>query len=201
MLMTLWRSAMAVVHDADELTTQQMAHFARWTNLSETTFLSAPTEERADYQVRIVTAHVEIPFAGHPTLGSAHLWCLPSIHIRGDRRAGRGQPALRRRQRERRPRLNNSTASGLGAKARTFAASQPFMAVHSPAGRAGPRAISGPPLNWTICLPSWTERSSRTLIDADDGRIYGWSVGAAGALEPVGSWEGLPATVAGLAAS
>ena len=64
----------AVVHDADELTTQQMADVAKWTNLSETTFLSAPTDERADYQVRIFTTRVEIPFAGHPTLGSAHAW-------------------------------------------------------------------------------------------------------------------------------
>jgi PhzF family phenazine biosynthesis protein len=64
----------AVVHDAGDLTTQQMADFARWTNLSETTFLSAPTDERADYQVRIFTTRIEMPFAGHPTLGSAHAW-------------------------------------------------------------------------------------------------------------------------------
>jgi PhzF family phenazine biosynthesis protein len=64
----------AVVHDANELTTQQMAEVAKWTNLSETTFLSAPTDERADYRVRIFTTRVEIPFAGHPTLGSAHAW-------------------------------------------------------------------------------------------------------------------------------
>jgi PhzF family phenazine biosynthesis protein len=64
----------AVVHDADELTTQEMIDFAKWTNLSETTFLSAPTDERADYQVRIFTTRLELPFAGHPTLGSAHAW-------------------------------------------------------------------------------------------------------------------------------
>jgi PhzF family phenazine biosynthesis protein len=64
----------AVVHDADDLTTQDMADFARWTNLSETTFLIAPTDERADYQLRIFTTQTELPFAGHPTLGSAHAW-------------------------------------------------------------------------------------------------------------------------------
>jgi PhzF family phenazine biosynthesis protein len=64
----------AVVHDADELTEEQMAAFASWTNLSETTFLSAPTDERADYQLRIFTTRLELPFAGHPTLGSAHAW-------------------------------------------------------------------------------------------------------------------------------
>jgi PhzF family phenazine biosynthesis protein len=64
----------AVVHDADDFTTQDMADFARWTNLSETTFLIAATDERADYQLRIFTTNTELPFAGHPTLGSAHAW-------------------------------------------------------------------------------------------------------------------------------
>ena len=70
----MFGNPVAVVHDADGLTAQQMADFANWTNLSETTFLSAPTDERADYQVRIFTTRVELPFAGHPTLGSAHAW-------------------------------------------------------------------------------------------------------------------------------
>ncbi|GAB3165472.1 PhzF family phenazine biosynthesis protein [Myceligenerans halotolerans] len=64
----------AVVHDADNLTDEQMAAFARWTNLSETTFLLAPREPWADYRVRIFTPSEELPFAGHPTLGTAHAW-------------------------------------------------------------------------------------------------------------------------------
>lgn len=64
----------AVVHDADDLTDEQMAAFARWTNLSETTFLLAPTQEGVDYRLRIFTPGVELPFAGHPTLGSARAW-------------------------------------------------------------------------------------------------------------------------------
>jgi PhzF family phenazine biosynthesis protein len=64
----------AVVHDADALTGDQMAAFARWTNLSETTFLLAPSEQSADYRVRIFTPARELPFAGHPTLGSARAW-------------------------------------------------------------------------------------------------------------------------------
>lgn len=64
----------AVVHDADDLDDDQMAAFARWTNLSETTFLLAPTEPGADYRLRIFTPGEELPFAGHPTLGSAHAW-------------------------------------------------------------------------------------------------------------------------------
>ncbi|SED26925.1 phenazine biosynthesis protein PhzF family [Nocardioides exalbidus] len=65
---------LAVVHDADGLTDGQMARFARWTNLSETTFLCAPTDPAADYRVRIWTTAGELPFAGHPTIGSAHAW-------------------------------------------------------------------------------------------------------------------------------
>jgi PhzF family phenazine biosynthesis protein len=64
----------AVVHGADDLTDEEMRRFARWTNLSETTFLLSPSEERADYRVRIFTPERELPFAGHPTLGSAHAW-------------------------------------------------------------------------------------------------------------------------------
>jgi PhzF family phenazine biosynthesis protein len=70
----MYGNPVAVVHNADQLTTQEMAAFANWTNLSETTFLSAPTDERADYRVRIFTTRLELPFAGHPTLGSAHAW-------------------------------------------------------------------------------------------------------------------------------
>jgi PhzF family phenazine biosynthesis protein len=64
----------AVVHGADGLTDEEMRLFARWTNLSETTFLLPPSDERADYRVRIFTPVQELPFAGHPTLGSAHAW-------------------------------------------------------------------------------------------------------------------------------
>jgi PhzF family phenazine biosynthesis protein len=64
----------AVVHDADGLDAEAMARFARWTNLSETTFLLRPTSAGADYRVRIFTPVQELPFAGHPTLGSCHAW-------------------------------------------------------------------------------------------------------------------------------
>ncbi|MCY7394716.1 MAG: PhzF family phenazine biosynthesis protein [Nocardioides sp.] len=64
----------AVVHDADDVSDEQMAAFARWTNLSETTYLLTPTRPGADYRLRIFTPGGELPFAGHPTLGSAHAW-------------------------------------------------------------------------------------------------------------------------------
>lgn len=65
-------NALAVVIDGAGLSDDEMAAFARWTNLSETTFLLPPTVPEADYRVRIFTPGGELPFAGHPTLGSAH---------------------------------------------------------------------------------------------------------------------------------
>lgn len=65
---------LAVVHGAQGLSDARMAALARWTNLSETTFLLPPTDPGADYRVRIFTPGGELPFAGHPTLGSCHAW-------------------------------------------------------------------------------------------------------------------------------
>lgn len=65
---------LAVVIDAEELDDAAMQRLANWTNLSETTFLLPPTQPDADYRVRIFTPATELPFAGHPTLGSCHAW-------------------------------------------------------------------------------------------------------------------------------
>jgi PhzF family phenazine biosynthesis protein len=65
---------LAVVIDAQGLTEEQMLELARWTNLSETSFLLSPDSRAADYRVRIFTVAGELPFAGHPTLGSCHAW-------------------------------------------------------------------------------------------------------------------------------
>jgi PhzF family phenazine biosynthesis protein len=64
----------AVVLDAEGLSTEEMERFARWTNLSETTFVLPPADPGADYRVRIFTPVLELPFAGHPTLGTCHAW-------------------------------------------------------------------------------------------------------------------------------
>ncbi len=64
----------AVVLDADGLADADLQRFARWTNLSETTFVLPPAADGADYRVRIFTPSVELPFAGHPTLGTCHAW-------------------------------------------------------------------------------------------------------------------------------
>lgn len=63
---------LAVILDADVLSDDEMAAIARWTHLSETTFVLTPTDNQADYRVRIFTVEGELPFAGHPTLGTAH---------------------------------------------------------------------------------------------------------------------------------
>ena len=65
---------LAVVLDGTGLGDEEMRHFAHWTNLSETTFLLPPSTDAADYRVRIFTPGGELPFAGHPTLGSCHAW-------------------------------------------------------------------------------------------------------------------------------
>lgn len=65
---------LAVVLDGAGLPDVELARFAAWTNLSETTFLLPPADPAADYRVRIFTPGNELPFAGHPTLGSAHAW-------------------------------------------------------------------------------------------------------------------------------
>ena len=75
---------LAVILDAEDLSDQQMAAIASWTNLSETTFLLAPTDPSADYRVRIFTPERELPFAGHPTLGSCHVWLSAGNSPKGE---------------------------------------------------------------------------------------------------------------------
>ena len=89
----------AVVIGADGLSDEQMAVFANWTNLSETTFLLKPTVAEADYRVRIFTPGTELPFAGHPTLGSCHAWLSAGGKPQGERvmqECGLGLVAIRR---------------------------------------------------------------------------------------------------------
>jgi len=88
----------AVVHGADDLDDAQLQLFAQWTNLSETTFLLRPTSAEADYRLRIFTPSRELPFAGHPTLGSAHAWLEAGGTPRGEslvQECGAGLVAIR----------------------------------------------------------------------------------------------------------
>jgi PhzF family phenazine biosynthesis protein len=89
----------AVVLDGGGLAVEQMQRFAHWTNLSETTFVLPPTEPGADYQVRIFTPTAELPFAGHPTLGTCHAWLADHGSPSGDvvvQQCGAGLVAVRR---------------------------------------------------------------------------------------------------------
>src|SRR5690349_14749208 len=93
---------LAVVHGANGLSDARMAAFARWTNLSETTFLLPPEDPAADYRLRIFTPGEELPFAGHPTLGSAHAWLAaggtPASADRVVQECGVGLVELRREE-------------------------------------------------------------------------------------------------------
>ena len=74
----------AVVLDGNGLSTEQMQRFTDWTNLSEATFVLPPQDPRADYRLRIFCPGRELPFAGHPTLGSCHAWLRAGGQPRGD---------------------------------------------------------------------------------------------------------------------
>lgn len=89
----------AVVHDAEGMSDDEMAALARWTNLSETCFLLPPRDPRADYRVRIFSSLREMPFAGHPTLGVCHAWLASGGSPRGSdvvQECGVGLVSIRR---------------------------------------------------------------------------------------------------------
>ena len=81
---SLLGNPVAVVLDSDGLDTGRMLAFTEWTNLSEATFLAPPSDPAADYAVRIFCPGRELPFAGHPTLGSCHAWLAAGGTPRGD---------------------------------------------------------------------------------------------------------------------
>ncbi|HWP63176.1 MAG TPA: PhzF family phenazine biosynthesis protein [Candidatus Binatia bacterium] len=93
---------LAVVVDAEGLTGAEMQGITRWLNLSETAFLLPPTTPDADYRVRIFTLEREMPFAGHPTLGSCHAWLTaggrPRFANEIVQECGAGLVPIRRRQ-------------------------------------------------------------------------------------------------------
>jgi PhzF family phenazine biosynthesis protein len=90
---------LAVVLDGNGLSTEEMQRFTNWTNLSEATFLLPPTQAGADYRVRIFCPGRELPFAGHPTLGSCHAWLQAGGRPKGEhvvQECGVGLVKLRR---------------------------------------------------------------------------------------------------------
>ncbi len=136
----------AVVLDAAGVSDADMARFAAWTNLSETTFVLPATEPAADYRLRIFTTGSELPFAGHPTLGSAHAW----LEAGGTPKDGRSPV--------------QQCGIGLvtiqqGADGLAFAARRGYEAVRS--SRRNSRAP------WRYCayvrMTSWTPSGSTTV--------------------------------------
>lgn len=131
---------LAVVLDGAGLDDAAMQRFAQWTNLSETTFLLPPTEPTADYRVRIFTPGGELPFAGHPTIGSCHAWLqaggkpkaagrvvqqcaagLVPLRLEGERLAFSAPPLKRSAPS---PTLLAKVAGALGLKAQQIVAAQ-----------------------------------------------------------------------------
>ena len=108
----------AVVLDGTGLGDETMQRFANWTNLSETTFVLPPSDPAADYRVRIFTPSRELPFAGHPTLGTCHAWLTLGGGVPEGRRRHRAgvrrgpDPGAARR---RRARVRGTAAPALGA--------------------------------------------------------------------------------------
>jgi PhzF family phenazine biosynthesis protein len=117
---------LAVVIDADGIDAEAMQAFANWTNLSETTFLLPPTAPGASYRVRIFTPRQELPFAGHPSVGSAHV-ALD---------AGLAQATDGRLLQECAAGLLPLRIKGAGATRRIF--------VRAPRGRTGWRSFTAP---------------------------------------------------------
>ena len=166
-----------------------MAAFARWTNLSETTFLLEPTDERADYRLRIFTPGLELPFAGHPTLGSAHAW----LEAGGEpQERGRARPGVRARGwsgcggasgwRSRRRRWCREGPVGDEDRARivgslridddevvdmAWADNGPgWVAVLLESAERGARAASRTSSRWATSTSAWSGRTT-TTSDAD----------------------------------
>jgi PhzF family phenazine biosynthesis protein len=159
-----------------------MAAFANWTNLSETTFLLQPTSPEADYRVRIFTPSRELPFAGHPTLGSCHVWLATGgvpkagavvqdcaaglIRIRrtGDRLAFAAPPLLR--SGELAPAVLAQAAAGLGLTPGAIVAS-----------------------NWVDNGPGWLavkleSRRAALAVRPDYARLAGSRVGVVAPWDP-----------------
>ncbi|RKP50201.1 PhzF family phenazine biosynthesis protein [Pararobbsia silviterrae] len=166
---------LAVVLGADALTDAQMAAFANWTNLSETTFVLKPTTPEADYRVRIFTTRQELPFAGHPTLGTCHAWLEAGGQAKGEyivQECGVGLVRIRRDQ------------------ARLAFAAPPLVRTGEPAPELVERIRAGlglPPeavvaAQWVDNGPGWVallldDRARVLAIRPDDSRLAGLKVG------------------------
>jgi PhzF family phenazine biosynthesis protein len=175
----------AVVHTAEGIDDARMQSFARWTNLSETTFLLPPTDAQADYRLRIFTPARELPFAGHPTLGSCHAWLAAGGRPKGDavvQQCGVGLVRIRRDG----PRL----AFAAPPLRRSGPADEATCARLARALRIEPVAIRA--AQWVDNGPGWVAvllgSSDEVLaLKPDFAQMGGLEVGAVG---PTGTGQG-----------
>ena len=176
---------LAVVHDAKGLSDAKMADFARWTNLSETTFLLPPDDPAADYRLRIFTPGGELPFAGHPTLGSCHAWLAeggvprdPKVVVQ---QCGVGRVRVRR----------EATRLAFAAPAlRRTGTVEPALRAQAVAalGLADDAVLQ---LEWIDNGPGWmaallTDAAQVLALQPDFGRMQGLKLGVVGPY-PAGS--------------
>ncbi len=173
---------LAVVLDADGLTTEEMRRFANWTNLSETTFVLPPSSSDADYRVRIFTPVGELPFAGHPTRGTCHAWLagggLPGRQDLVVQECGAGLVQVRR------------TPDGLSFAApplvRSGEVEEAYVARIADVLRIGRDDIVD--AEWVDNGPGWVAvllRSAEAVVDLKPGYVD-FDLGVAG-LYPAGS--------------
>jgi PhzF family phenazine biosynthesis protein len=176
-------NALAVVVGADALSAAQMAAFANWTNLSETAFLLRPTSPHADYRVRIFTPQRELPFAGHPTLGSCHVWLTSGATPKGEEVVQECEIGLVRIRR------TLGRLSFAAPKLRRSGALEPDILARVVDGlHLAPDAIIAS--NWVDNGPGWLavlmrSRDEVLAIRPDFAILAGLRVGVVGAWDPV----------------
>ncbi|MFI6644602.1 PhzF family phenazine biosynthesis protein [Streptomyces sp. NPDC050504] len=177
----------AVVLDGDGIADGDMARIARWTNLSETTFVVPPASDDADYGLRIFTPGGEIPFAGHPTLGTAHAWLeaggVPKRPGLLTQSCGLGTVEVRRSE------------GGLGFKAPALRRSGPLDDAHLDRIARGLRVDRARIVDhqWVDNGPGWAavrlaSAAEVLALEPDDAHMGGLTLGVVGA-HPAGAPE------------
>jgi PhzF family phenazine biosynthesis protein len=185
----------AVVLDAEGMTDGEMQRFARWTNLAETTFVLPPTQAEADYRVRIFTPVLELPFAGHPTLGTCHAW-LEAEGEAGEeivQECDAGLVRIRREAERSSPRIPGTSAFGFAAPpmVRSGPASDEDRAKVAEALKVEPDELLA--VEWVDNGPGWItallERPERLLelrpgpLEFDLGAVALYPAGSEAAIE------------------
>ena len=174
---------LAVVHRADALDGERMQAFARWMNLSETTFLLQPTDPLADYRVRIFTTTRELPFAGHPTIGSCQAWLAAGGRPKGDEIVQQCQAGLVRLRRD-----AGRLAFAAPPLLRTGAVEPVVLEQIARSLRIEPGAIRAS--QWVDNGPGWVavllgSRAEVLALQPDYAKMRGLEVGV------VGPWPGI----------